>query len=112
MNEASDVILGGCLDTGQVKQHPGSAATPPLQPATSPAALAAHLNLRPFVAEALVSAGPRKSADEYAEDRTNAELCEDCAGICWVADRLVFWLCDGASNGKVLPRLFMAEGEG
>src|SRR4051794_26677232 len=65
----------------------------------------------PFVAEVLVSAGPRKSATEYREDLTNTELCEDCAGLCWVGEQLVFWLCDGGSNAKILPRLPLCEEE-
>src|SRR3954447_5313774 len=65
----------------------------------------------PFVTEVLVSAGPRKSATEYREDLTNAELCEDCAGLCFVREQLVFWLCDGGSNAKILPRLPQLEEE-
>src|SRR5690348_2109723 len=64
-----------------------------------------------FIAEVLVSAGPRKSAAAYREDLTNAELCEDCAGLCWVGEQLIFWLCDGGSNAKILPRLPLREGE-
>jgi hypothetical protein len=53
----------------------------------------------------LVSAGPRKSVAENREDATNAELCEDCGGLCWVGDHLLFWVCDGGSNARILPRL-------
>jgi hypothetical protein len=63
----------------------------------------------PFVAEVLVSAGPRKSPGEYRDDPTNEELCEDCGGLCWVGERLIFWLCDGGSNARILPRLPAAE---
>jgi len=65
---------------------------------------------RPFIAEALVSAGPRKSIGDYKSDPTDVELCEDCAGICWTGSRLVFWLCDGASDGILLPRLTSGRG--
>src|SRR5947209_13398288 len=66
----------------------------------------------PFLAEVLVSSGPRKSAYEYGSNPAYAELCEDCAGTCWVGERLVFWLCDGASNGMVLLPLSVHDGEG
>jgi hypothetical protein len=75
------------------------------------AAEEAQTNEGTFIAEVLVSAGPRKSAAEYREDLTNAELCEDCAGLCWVGEKLIFWLCDGGSNAKILPRLPLREGE-
>jgi hypothetical protein len=61
-------------------------------------------NHRPFIAEVLVSAGLRKVIADNKE-LAIAEFCEDCAGTCWVDDKLVFWLCDGASEGLVLPRL-------
>jgi hypothetical protein len=62
-----------------------------------------------FIAEVLVSAGPRKSVAEFRDDSTNAELCEDCGGLCWVGDQLLFWLCDGGSNARILPRLPSGE---
>jgi len=65
----------------------------------------------PFLAEVLVSAGPRKSAYEYGNNPAYAELCEDGAGTCWIGERLVFWLCDGASNGIVLLPLAEHEEE-
>jgi hypothetical protein len=65
----------------------------------------------PFIAEVLVSAGPRKSAYAYETNLSYAELCEDCAGTCWIGDRLAFWLCDGASNGMMLLRLTVKPGE-
>jgi hypothetical protein len=59
---------------------------------------------RPFIAEVLVSAGLRKVIADTKE-LASAEFCEDCAGTCWVSNKLIFWLCDGASDGLVLPRL-------
>jgi hypothetical protein len=57
-----------------------------------------------FIAEVLVSAGPRKLAYAYETNPPYAELCEDCTGTCWLGDKLAFWLCDGASNGMVILR--------
>jgi hypothetical protein len=59
----------------------------------------------------MVSAGPRKSAKEYGADPGSAELCEDSAGTCWVGNRLVFWLSDGASDGRVILPLPPVENE-
>lgn len=75
---------------------------------TGPAAVAntAPSELRPFVIEALVSAGPRHSSlAAYREDRTSAELGEDCAGYASMGGRSIFWLCDGTADGLALPRL-------
>jgi hypothetical protein len=63
---------------------------------------------RPFLAEALVSAGARRSAQE---EKDSPELCEDCAGICFGHDQVVFWLADGASDCNALPRLQRRAGE-
>src|SRR4051812_6022382 len=67
--------------------------------------------INPFIAEVLVSAGPRKSAYAYETNPPYAELCEDCAGTCWIGDRLAFWLCDGASNGMVILPQTGSSGE-
>jgi len=72
------------------------------------ATAAENLSERPFLAEALVSAGARRSAQEEKE---SPELCEDCAGICFAHDQVVFWLADGASDCNPLPRLQRRAGE-
>ena len=73
--------------------------------APSSAGTVSSPNPRPFVVETLVSAGPRKRGTN------NTELCEDCIGTCWFGDRLLFWMCDGASEELVLPRLPSMPGE-
>lgn len=58
----------------------------------------------PFLLEALVSSGPRKSHEDYEAERH--ELCEDSAGIIQYAAgeelRQIWWLCDGTSQNARL----------
>jgi hypothetical protein len=58
--------------------------------------------------EALVSAGPRKSGQEYRE--RGKELCEDCAGYFAVGDLIIFWICDGMSNSHELSKRTLHPG--
>lgn len=73
--------------------QPSPADFPPVE--TSEAA--------PFLLEALVSSGPRKTADEYSQQQ---EVCEDAAGFVHMqaegSAHHIWWLCDGTSNGDYL----------
>src|SRR5438309_473702 len=91
--------------------EPGAQESTISSEVVSNAPLVAAEKTSPFIAEVLVSAGPRKSAYVYETNPSYAELCEDCAGTCWIGHRLAFWLCDGASNGMVLLRLTEKPGE-
>lgn len=50
--------------------------------------------------EALVAAGPRKSAEEV---KASPELCEDAAGYLSLETHVIFWVCDGTSDSNSLP---------
>lgn len=73
------------------------AVPPPAIPATTPAAGALAI-------EAMVSAGPRKIATVYQDDKSLAtDLCEDAAGVVVGPDAQLWWLCDGTGDSDKLP---------